>query len=46
MGKTEILLTIIILCLITFGLWFVLSGEIWVLVAYFENSLYPTIETP
>ena len=46
MGKTEILLTLIILCLIILGLWFIFSGEIWLLVAYFENSLYPTIEAP
>ncbi|WP_218729122.1 Ecr family regulatory small membrane protein, partial [Enterobacter chuandaensis] len=29
MGKTEIILTIIILLLIIFGLWFIFSGEIW-----------------
>ncbi|WP_219367248.1 Ecr family regulatory small membrane protein, partial [Enterobacter chuandaensis] len=32
MGKTEIILTIIILLLIIFGLWFIFSGEIWYLV--------------
>ncbi|MDM6885785.1 Ecr family regulatory small membrane protein, partial [Enterobacter asburiae] len=29
MGKTEIILTLIILLLIIFGFWFIFSGEIW-----------------
>ncbi|MGT2397165.1 Ecr family regulatory small membrane protein, partial [Enterobacter roggenkampii] len=32
MGKTEIILTLIILLLIIFGFWFIFSGEIWYLV--------------
>lgn len=44
MGKTEIILTIIILLLIIFGLWFIFSGEIWYFVEYLENSLYPTFD--
>ncbi|MEG5548278.1 Ecr family regulatory small membrane protein [Enterobacter wuhouensis] len=46
MGKTEIILIIIISSLIIFGFWFIFSGEIWYLVAYLENSIYPTIEAP
>ncbi|WP_447206901.1 Ecr family regulatory small membrane protein [Enterobacter huaxiensis] len=46
MGKTEIILILIILSLIIFGFWFIFSGEIWVLVSYFEHCLYPTIEAP
>ncbi len=42
MGKTEIILTLIILLLIIFGFWFIFSGEIWYLVEFLENSLYPT----
>ncbi|MFL4366794.1 Ecr family regulatory small membrane protein [Enterobacter asburiae] len=44
MGKTEIILTLIILLLIIFGLWFIFSGEIWYLVEFLENSLYPTFD--
>ncbi|CAD5355750.1 MULTISPECIES: Ecr family regulatory small membrane protein [Enterobacter] len=44
MGKTEIILILTILSLIIFGLWFIFSGEIWYVVEYFENSLYPSIE--
>ncbi|WP_146745745.1 Ecr family regulatory small membrane protein [Enterobacter sp. ECC-175] len=46
MGKTELILILIITCLIIFGLWFIFSGEIWIWVSYLENSLYPTIEAP
>ncbi|ELH8609079.1 Ecr family regulatory small membrane protein [Enterobacter asburiae] len=46
MGKTEIILTLIILLLIIFGLWFIFSGEIWYLVEFLENSLYPTFDVP
>ncbi|HDR2159420.1 TPA: Ecr family regulatory small membrane protein [Enterobacter cancerogenus] len=46
MGKTELILILIIICLIIFGLWFIFSGEIWYFVAYLENTLYPTIEAP
>ena len=44
MGKTEIILTFIILLLIIFGFWFIFSGEIWYLVEFLENSLYPTFD--
>ncbi|EPL0393568.1 Ecr family regulatory small membrane protein [Enterobacter ludwigii] len=44
MGKTEIILTIIILFVIIFGFWFIFSGEIWFLVEYLENSIYPTFD--
>ncbi|MGX5009721.1 Ecr family regulatory small membrane protein [Enterobacter asburiae] len=44
MGKTELILTLIILLLIIFGLWFIFSGEIWYFVEYLENSLYPTFD--
>lgn len=46
MGKTEIILTLIILLLIIFGFWFIFSGEIWYLVEFLENSLYPTFDAP
>ncbi|HGH4675751.1 TPA: Ecr family regulatory small membrane protein [Enterobacter bugandensis] len=46
MGKTEIILTLIIVLLIIFGLWFIFSGEIWYLVEFLENSLYPTFDVP
>ncbi|HDW3275468.1 Ecr family regulatory small membrane protein [Enterobacter roggenkampii] len=46
MGRTEIILTLIILLLIIFGFWFIFSGEIWYLVEFFENSLYPTFDAP
>jgi hypothetical protein len=46
MGKTEIILTLIILSLIIFGFWFIFSGEIWYLVEFLENSLYPTFDAP
>ncbi|ENA0608567.1 Ecr family regulatory small membrane protein [Enterobacter bugandensis] len=46
MGKTEIILILIILSLIIFGFWFLFSGEVWALVSYFEHCLYPTIEAP
>ena len=46
MGKTEIILTLIILLLIIFGLWFIFSGEVWYLVEFLENSLYPTFDAP
>ncbi|MEH0884987.1 Ecr family regulatory small membrane protein [Enterobacter sp. UNJFSC 003] len=46
MGKTEIILTIIILSLIILGMWFIFSGEIWVMVEYFESRLYPMIDAP
>ena len=44
MGKTEIILTTIILFVIIFGFWFIFSGEIWFLVEYLENSIYPTFD--
>lgn len=44
MGKTEIILTLIIFILIIFGLWFIFSGEIWYFVEYLENTLYPTFD--
>ncbi len=44
MGRTEIILTIIILMLIIFGLWFIFSGEIWLVAEYIENSIYPTFD--
>ena len=44
MGKTEIILTLIILLLIIFGFWFIFSGEIWYFVEYLENTLYPTFD--
>ncbi|HDT2074352.1 MULTISPECIES: Ecr family regulatory small membrane protein [Enterobacter] len=46
MSKTEIILTLIILSLIILGFWFIFSGEIWYLVEFLENSLYPTFDTP
>ncbi|SAG73354.1 Ecr family regulatory small membrane protein [Enterobacter asburiae] len=46
MGKIEIILTLIILLLIIFGFWFIFSGEIWHLVEFLENSLYPTFDAP
>ena len=46
MGKTEIILTFIILLLIIFGFWFIFSGEIWHLVEFLENCLYPTFDAP
>ncbi|MRS89071.1 Ecr family regulatory small membrane protein [Enterobacteriaceae bacterium RIT714] len=46
MGKTELILILIILCIIISGLWFIFSGELWQLVAYLESSLYPTINAP
>ncbi|MBM3071968.1 Ecr family regulatory small membrane protein [Enterobacter sp. RHBSTW-00994] len=46
MGKTEIILILIILSLIILGYWFIFSGEIWHLVEYLENCIYPSIETP
>lgn len=46
MGKTEIILTLIILLLTIFGFWFIFSGEIWYLVEFLENSLYPTFDAP
>ncbi|ADF61380.1 TPA: Ecr family regulatory small membrane protein [Enterobacter cloacae] len=44
MGRTEIILTIIILMLIIFGFWFIFSGEIWLVAEYIENSIYPTFD--
>ena len=46
MGKTEIILILIILSLIIFGFWVIFSGEICYLVEYLENSIYPTIDAP
>ncbi|MCI1897371.1 MAG: Ecr family regulatory small membrane protein [Enterobacter sp.] len=46
MGKTEFVLILIISCLMIFGLWFILSGEMWHLVSYLENRLYPSIDAP
>ncbi|MCG5044575.1 Ecr family regulatory small membrane protein [Enterobacteriaceae bacterium 155047] len=46
MGKTEAILILIILCVISFGLWFIFSDQIWLLVGYLENSLYPSISAP
>ncbi|HEB4093697.1 TPA: Ecr family regulatory small membrane protein [Enterobacter cloacae] len=44
MGRTEIILTIIILMLIIFGFWFIFSGEILLVAEYIENSIYPTFD--
>ena len=44
MGKTEIILTLIIFILIIFGLWLIFSGEIWYFVEYLENTLYQTFD--
>ena len=40
------LLALIILLLIIFGFWFIFSGEVWYLVEFLENSLYPTFDAP
>lgn len=46
MGKTEVILILIILSVIIFGLWFIFSGEMWHLAGYLESSLYPAIDAP
>ncbi|MBL5882606.1 MULTISPECIES: Ecr family regulatory small membrane protein [Lelliottia] len=46
MGKTEVILILIILCVIISGLWFIFSGEMWHLVGFLESSLYPSINAP
>jgi hypothetical protein len=46
MSKTEIALTILVLVILGFGIWFILSDQIWLLVSYLETLLYPDIVTP
>lgn len=46
MGKTEVILILIIISVIIFGFWFIFSGEMWHLVGLIESSLYPTIDAP
>jgi len=46
MQKTEIALLILVLLVLTFGLWFVLSGKVMVVISWLETLLYPAIVTP
>ena len=46
MQKTEIALLILVLVVLTFGLWFVLSGKVLVVIGWLETLLYPAIVTP
>lgn len=46
MSKTEIILIILVVIILTFAIWFVFSNQIWVLVSYLETLLYPEIVTP
>lgn len=44
--KTELMLLILVLSVLSAGLWFVLSGTIWVVISWLETLLYPAIVTP
>ncbi|MDR9963592.1 Ecr family regulatory small membrane protein [Enterobacter cloacae subsp. cloacae] len=44
MGRTEIILTIIILMLIVTGFWFIFKRRIWLVAEYIENSICPTFD--
>ncbi|SNY73884.1 hypothetical protein SAMN02744775_03061 [Enterobacter sp. CC120223-11] len=46
MSKTEILLILLVLVILCFSIWFILSDQIWALVSYLETLLYPDIVTP
>lgn len=46
MQKTEIALLILVLSILIAGLWFVLSGKVWVAISWLETLLYPAIVTP
>jgi len=46
MSKTEILLILLVLVILCFSIWFILSDQVWILVSYLETLLYPDIVTP
>lgn len=46
MHKTEVALLILVLVVLTSGLWFVLSGKVLVVISWLESLLYPAIVTP
>lgn len=46
MSKTETVLIVLVVLILSFGIWFIFSGEIWSFVSYFENLLYPEIHIP
>ena len=46
MQKTEIALLILVFTVLAFGLWFVLSGKVLVVISWLETLLYPAIVTP
>lgn len=46
MQKTEIVLLILVLVILTSGLWFVLSGKVLVIISWLETLLYPAIVIP
>ena len=46
MHKTEVALLILIIAVLGFGLWFVLSGKVLVVISWLETLLYPAIVTP
>ena len=45
MQKTEIALLVLVLLVLTFGLWFVLSGNVLAVIGWLENLLYPAIDS-
>jgi hypothetical protein len=45
MSKSEIALLVIVIIILLGALWFIFSGEIW-LVCYLESQLYPSIVAP
>lgn len=45
MQKTEIALLVLALMVLTFGLWFVLSGNVLTVISWLETLLYPAIES-
>ncbi|ADO48209.1 Ecr family regulatory small membrane protein [[Enterobacter] lignolyticus] len=46
MGKTEVIMIILILLILGCGIWFVFSDQLWTMVSYLETLLYPGIVTP
>jgi hypothetical protein len=46
MSKTEAALMILVLVVLAFGLWFVLSGNVLAVISWLETLLYPAIVTP
>lgn len=46
MGKTEVVMIILILLILGCGIWFVFSDQLWIMVSYLETLLYPWIVTP